>query len=150
MTLQDLLLALHILLVVLLLGPLISYGLVLPGLIRKGPEMAKSLAVIEKIQTPLERATGSILIVGIILVINSPGDEYKFSQGWVSASLALFIVAAGIGMGVLAPTFRKAVEKLSAGETATAEAARLQVAMLVNLAVFLTILWLMIDKPGLT
>lgn len=145
---QNLLLALHITLVVLLLGPLISYSMVLPSLIRKGPEMAGPLAVIEKIQGPLEKATGSILVVGIILVLNSPHKEFTFGQAWVSASLALFIVAAGLGMGVIAPTFRKAVEKLSAGQTALAEAARLQWVMLLNFAIFLAILWMMIKKPG--
>lgn len=144
---QDLLLALHITLVVLLLGPLISYSMVLPSLIRRGPEMAGPLATIEKIQGPLEKATGSILVVGIILVLHSH-SEWSFKQGWVSASLALFIVAAGLGMGVIAPTFRKAVEKLSAGQTALAEATRLQLVMLLNFAIFLVILWLMIKKPG--
>ena len=150
MKLQELLLAAHIIFAILLLGPLVSYGFVLPSLIRKGPDMAKPLATIEKVQTPIERATGLILVLGIVLVLHSPHKEFTFKQGWVSASLALFIVAAGLGMGVIAPTFRKAVEKLTAGETALVEATRLQMVMYLNFAILVAILWLMIDKPGLT
>lgn len=148
MKVQSALLVLHIVLAILLLGPLVSYGFVLPSLIRKGPSMGQALATIEKVQSPLEKATGSILVVGIILVLHSH-KEYSFKDHWISASLALFVVAAGLGMGVIAPTFRKAVEKLNAGDTATAEASRLQLVMYLNFAILVAILWLMVEKPAL-
>ncbi|MEP7022127.1 MAG: hypothetical protein ABI808_15905, partial [Pseudonocardiales bacterium] len=71
-----------------------------------------------------------------------------FSHTWIGASMTLFIVAAVIGAVPIARTLGSAIEKLNDGHPADAEASSLSMLGGINLLILLTIVYLMVAKPG--
>jgi uncharacterized membrane protein len=89
-------------------------------------------------------------VLGFAL-IGMSDKVYKFSQAWVSASLALYIVVVGIAHAVLLPSHRKINAFLRSGSPPAAEIAalekRIAAAAGVNSLILVVILLLMVVKP---
>jgi uncharacterized membrane protein len=106
----------------------------------------------------------TIPVSGVILVLISPNDIWKFSQTWVWLSIVLYVVAVGIAHGVLMKNHKRmiglqrelvAMSGAPAGgpppQVAELEALGKQQAMggMTNTVIAIVILYLMIWKPGL-
>lgn len=159
MELREILLIIHILGVLVVAG---AFGAEL--LVRIGAGRSPDLATVERTAS-LEHTAGRIAAfswvvvaaAGIWLVIESPA--FEFSQAWLSAAFALWIVAMGIGGGILgrhASRVKSAAQAaLARGESSSAEVQELwsapivtygRIALGVSLVVFI---YLMVAKPGL-
>lgn len=150
---QNTLLVIHILLAVVLLGPLIVNVLLLPGVIRSGQEGLATLKWIHKLSAVLGKATVLILLLGVALVVHSDKhaanpDHYTFRQAWVTVSIALFVVALINGAVFIKNTTSKAITTIEAGGDARDSANLVTVLGAANTAIVLIILVLMVWKPG--
>jgi uncharacterized membrane protein len=92
--------------------------------------------------------TALVALLGIALVLHDGDDPYTFSKGWISGSLAVYILMAVNGTAVLERTLVRAADRLEAGQDARAEATRLRLFGTLNIVGLLVILWLMVAKPG--
>lgn len=142
---RNVLLWLHILVAMVTIGPFFLFDVITPGLVRAGN--APVLRLLERLTKVLGPMTLLIALAGIAMVIDN--DGYHFKQGWIIGGLVLYVLLVAIGVGILGTTVTRAVERIEAGEDASAEATRLRVFGLVNMVIILTIIWLMVAKPGL-
>ncbi|MDA0815896.1 MAG: DUF2269 family protein [Chloroflexi bacterium] len=98
-----------------------------------------------------------VLLLGVWLVVEV--DTFEFSQPWISAAFALWIVVMGIGGGVLgryeSGVLKQAREAQARGEAtnaAVSAAFNAPVATIGGTAlglVYVVFVWLMVAKPGL-
>ena len=146
MTSTTLLLFVHILLAIVLLGPLLLGHLTMPPVLRRGREGLTLARYLHAVESRLAPATLLIALVGILLV-EDLGLSYR--DTWIWLAIVLVLVATAVGAGLIGPTERKAIEMIEAGEDASALVRRIRVLGLVNVALLVAILWLMVDKPGL-
>ena len=142
---RNVLLWVHIIVALVTMGPFILFDVISPGLVRAGN--VPVLRALERLTKVLGPLTLLIALAGIALVLHN--DGYHFSQHWVAGGLAGYVVVVAIGIGILGKSVARAVERIEAGEDASAEASRLRVFGTVNIAIILTIVWLMVAKPGL-
>lgn len=143
---RSVLLWLHIVVALVTMGHFLLFDLLAPGLVRAGN--APVLRVLERTAKVLGPMTLLIPLAGIGLVLDN--DGYHFSQGWIIGALVGYVVLVVIGIGVLGTTMARAAERIEAGQDASAEATRLRVFGVVNAVIILTIVWLMVAKPGIT
>ena len=141
---RNVLLWVHIAVVVVTMGPFMLFDVLAPGLVRSGN--AAVLRFLEGLTKVLGPATLLIPLAGIVMVARN--DGYHFRQAWVMGGLTGYVVVVAIGMGILGTTVSRAVERIEAGEDASAEATRLRVFGTVNIVLIMTIVWLMVAKPG--
>ena len=146
---RDVLLTLHILSAIVLIGWLALHSLVVPGLIRRGPENANFVRASCNVAMKAGPATVVVFLLGLWLVFRDGEDAIDISDPWVSASMLIFIVTAVLGGAVAGKTEERAATKLEAGETALDEARTLTLVGIVNAVLLVVIVWLMVDKPGL-
>jgi len=142
---RNVLLWLHILVALITIGPFLMMDVVGPGLVRAGN--APVLRAFERATKVLGPLTILIPLAGIAMVADN--DGYTFKQGWVIGGLVGYVTIVTIGMGILGPTVTRAVARIDAGEDPSAEATRLRLFGTVNILLILTIVWLMVAKPGL-
>lgn len=145
MLVTNIMLFLHIAAAILILGGLSFMDMIVPGLVRGGRD---NLAVLRKLHS-LARVFGPsafiVFLLGVGLVFNR---HWKFSPAWIGASMLLFIVAALIGAIPHTKTLEAAINKIDEGHPADAEASRLGMLGGINILILLTILYLMVAKPG--
>lgn len=144
-TTRNVLLWLHIVVAIVTMGPFLVSDLLSPGLVRAGN--VPVLRGLERMTKVLGPMTLLIALAGIGLVVDN--DGYHFKQAWVSGGLAGYILLVAIGVGILGATVTRAIERIEAGEDVSAEASRLRVFGTVNVVIILTVVWLMVAKPGL-
>ena len=163
-TTYKVLLVLHLLAVIVGFGPTVmaaAYGAKAKA--RRGREgLAIAEATYEVISTYAEWLIYSVPITGILMILTSD-DAWKFSQAWISASFALYIIALGIVHAVHMPNIRKMnqllAEVASGGpptgggpppQVAEIEARGKRVAAVGGLlnVLLVTIVVLMVFKPG--
>ena len=60
-----------------------------------------------KVSTIGEYFIYTVPIFGILMVLASPHDVWKFSQTWIWLALTLYVIALGISHGVMIPTVKK-------------------------------------------
>ena len=156
-----LILLLHILTVIVAFGA--SFALpVLGTKLQKLDGQARADAYAMTFETAKILIAPLIVVSGAlgILLVGLAGDDaptIAFDQGWVSASMAVWLVISGVALFLLTPTERRSVElsnQLAAGDDAEASAeldglAKKSAAYggIVHLG-FLVLLVLMIWKPG--
>jgi len=90
-----------------------------------------------------------LLITGVLMVLTG---AFRFSQLWLSAALAIYIVVALVGMFVYGPVVRRQLAAAEADPTSPEyDAAERQANQLgiVTLGLVLVIVVLMVAKPGL-
>ncbi len=140
-------LALHLLTVVFVVGPLAVTAVTASRLVRVGDVSALQAATrttrLFSIATILTVALGSAL-----LGLGSVGDQWKPSQGWVSASYALWLVAIGLTIGLVLPGLRAATEAAERGEPTGGFASRVAIGGGLAMLCWLVIVVLMVTKPG--
>lgn len=147
----NLLLLLHIGAVIVGFGGVTLAGVYNRKAMRAGSAAANISSVNFEVNKISEYAIYAVFVLGLGLVGMS-GDVYKFSQAWVSASFALYIVGVGVAHGLLIPSHRKLNTALASGGPTAPEVdslnSRLAIGGAVNDLVLVAILILMIWKPG--
>lgn len=140
-------LALHLLTVVFVVGPLSVTAVTASRLVRSGDVATLRAAArttrLFSIFTVVTVALGSSL-----LGLGSVGAQWKPSQGWVSASYALWLVAIGLTIGLVLRGLRAAAEAAERGEPTDGFAGRVAVGGGLAMLCWLTIVVLMVTKPG--
>jgi hypothetical protein len=146
MTLRNVLLTAHILVAMLTIGWLMTQAMLVPRAIRNANAGAVrfSVGAAEK----LGPIAGSVFLLGIWLVLRSGDDGIEFKDGWVGAAMLLFIVAIVNGAVFIGGAEKRAAEKLEAGQPAPEEAKRVSMLAGINMVLLITILYLMVAKPG--
>lgn len=95
-------------------------------------------------------AYGVVLLTGLVMVVVG---HWSFTALWVILAIVLFIAVAALGFGVFTPLLRTQIKLVDAGETASAEFARLaRRSMMLGLALGILvalILVMMVFKPTL-
>jgi uncharacterized membrane protein len=137
------LLAAHILVAILTIGWLAMQAMLMPRAIRSGNAGAVRFgaSAAEKIG-PL---AGLVFLLGLWLVATTP---WSVKDAWVGASMLLFILAITNGAVLIGGAEKRAAEKLEAGQPAPDEAKRVAMLGGVNVLFLMTIVYLMVAKPG--
>lgn len=147
----NLLLLLHIGAVIVGFGGVTLAGVYNRKAMKAGSAAANVSSVNLEVNKLAEYAVYAVLVFGLGLVGMS-GGLYKFSQAWVSASFALYIVVVGAAHGLLFPSHRKLNAALAAGGPTSPEVddlnRRFAIGSAVVNVVLVAIIVLMIWKPG--
>lgn len=149
MDLRDVLLTLHILFAIVIIGWLAMQSMIVPGLIRQGPENAAAVRASAAVSKKLGPASSVVFLLGIWLGLRDGDGPIDMGDPWLSASMGLFVVTAVLGGAIGGKAEMKAAEKLTAGQPALEEAKRLSIVGTVNMVLLVAIVYLMVDKPGL-
>lgn len=142
---MDFVLFAHITTAVFLIGPLTVAAAASPAAIRGGATNLPLLGWLTR--TVRLTGIGSVVVFGLGLALVR--DGYDFSQAWLSASMTLFLVAAGLSVGLLEKDQRAAAALLEGGGTAEPQARRITVVSAAVALCWIVILYLMVTKPGL-
>lgn len=141
---RNLLLLLHIAAAVYLIGPITILTVSTPRAIRNGPDGLPVLRFFHRSTLVYGYASVVVLLLGLTLV----QGRYSYNQFWLSASMTLFAVAILLTLVVAAPSQRKAIARLEAGESASVNAGRVAAAGGASAVIWFVILALMVYKPG--
>ncbi|MEO6714646.1 MAG: DUF2269 family protein [Mycobacteriales bacterium] len=144
---RNILLVLHIFAAILILGALIFMDMIVPGLVRGGRENLPALRKLESLGRVFGPSSGIVFLLGVALVLRN--KVYDFSDVWISAAMGLFVVAAVIGSVPMGRTMSTAITKIDEGHPADGEASRLGMLGAINILIMLTIVYLMVAKPGM-
>ena len=147
MTARNLLLTAHILTAIVVIGWLAMTAMVTPRLIRGGPGELAAVRWVNRTAGVLGRLAIVVFLLGIALVLRSGEDTLTFKEGWIGASMLLFVVALVNGAVFIERTEKAAIAKLEKGEAATAEAARASMLGGINMLILTVIVYLMVAKP---
>lgn len=144
MTIQHLIVSLHVLAAILLVGPLVFTISATPRAIRTGGAATLRFLV----ATTRVYAYGSIVV--LLLGLGSVRSKYhmSFGQTWVWVSIVLFVVALGLVTGVVLPAQRKALRLLDEGASANDLLPTIGAAAGIASLLFAAITFLMIYQPG--
>jgi uncharacterized membrane protein len=117
---------------------------------RSGAEGAAVSEVNYEVGKVAELSIYAVFVFGLIVGILGNNHGLKFSQGWLSIAILLYIVAIGISHGVLIPTHRKLNEALRTGARSAIDPLYKRAGAAggtLNL-ILAVILFLMVFKPG--
>lgn len=147
---RNVLLTAHILVAIVTIGWLAMQSMVTPGLIRGGPKNAGAVRASANVAKKLGPLSVLVFLIGLALVLRRADDGADFDDMWVSLSMLIFIVTAVLGGAVGGKAELRAADKLEAGQPADDEARRLSIVGGVNMLLLVAIVWLMVDKPGIS
>ncbi|HSV66432.1 MAG TPA: DUF2269 family protein [Mycobacteriales bacterium] len=138
------LLLLHLITAIFLAGPLAAAVTTAGRYARTGdPGALRSTARTVKVY-----GWGSLAVAFFgVSMLRGEGKGYSITDGWVVASLLLYLVAFGLVIGLLVPALAKAVELADAGKPAAPLAGRLAALGGVVSLLLLVITVLMVYKP---
>ncbi len=140
-------LALHLLTVVFVVGPLAVTAVTASRLVRAGDVVALRAAA--RTTRLFSIATVATVVLGsAMLGLGSTGDQWQGSQGWVSASYALWLVALGLTVVLVLRGLRAAAAAAEQGEPTAGFAGRVAIGGGLAMLCWLTIVVLMVTKPG--
>ena len=142
MNARHVLLWLHIVVAMVTMGPLIIFDVATPVAIRS--RNVGAVQFMGSWSAKLGPATALLPILGLALVAEG---GYELKDRWILASLVIYVVMVGNGLGILTKSAESAVERMLRDEEPTAELATLKLFGALNIALFLLILWLMVAKP---
>ena len=120
-------LILHLLTVAFVIGP----AAVAPPLSARAARAGRLDALRDHARATRVYALGSLatVVLGSALIgLGDVGDQWSFSQGWVSASYALWLVAVALLLAVVAPAQEKAAEAIEGGGSGASYAGRISAA----------------------
>ena len=126
-------LVIHVVLAIFVVGPLVAAANQVPRALRAGS--GDNVRLLSRTVTVYGWASLLVAIVGFGLV----RDRFSFSDGWLIASIVLFVVASVLILGVLVPMLRG-----DAAGKAPRAAAVAGVASLCYVAIAILMTW----KPG--
>jgi hypothetical protein len=136
---------LHVAAAILLLGPLTVATMATPGAIRQGTDGLPLLRWLHR--TTRLYGIGSIAVFLLGLAVVPLADDVGFDDGWLSASMGMFLVAWLIVLAIVADQ-RKAVREVEAGGDAAVRAGRLAALSGIVALLWLAVLALMVFQPG--
>ena len=126
----------HVVLAIFLIGPLVAAANQVARALRGGS--AETVRLLSRTVTVYGWASLLVAVVGFGLV----RDRFSFSDGWLIASIVLFVVASVLVLGLLVPMLRGAT-----GDTAALAPRASAVAGIASLC-YVAIAVLMAWKPG--
>jgi uncharacterized membrane protein len=129
-------LVIHVVLAIFLIGPLVAAANQVPRALRAGS--GDTVRLLSRTVTVYGWASLLVAVVGFGLV----RDRFSFSDGWLIASLVLFVVASVLVLGLLVPLLRGATE--NGGVLAPRAAVIAGIASLCYVAIAVLMAW----KPG--
>ena len=140
-------LALHLLTVVFLIGPLAVAAVTSPRAARAGDVGAlRSAARTSRLYALLTIIP--VLLGSAMVGLSGVGEQWGMGQLWVSASYALWIIAVALTLGMVVPGQRAAVKALEAGRDAGGSANRIAAGGGLAMLAWTVIIVLMVVKPG--
>lgn len=142
-----LLLALHLITVAAVVGPLLAA----PPMAARAARDGRLDALRDHTRTTRLYGLGSVVVVllGSAMVgLGDVGDQWSFGQAWVGASYALWLVATVLLLVVVVPAQTAAAEKLDAGQEAGSLVRSISAAGGVAALAYTAIIVLMVVKPG--
>lgn len=140
------LLTLHIVAAIFLIGPLVAAGNGAARAARSGD--AGALRAAARLVTIYGWASLAVLVFGLSLVQGrGKGVGVAFGDGWIIASLILFVVAFLLVVGVLRPALKNAVARADAGQDSGGLAGRIAGVSGVASLLYVTLAVLMVYKP---
>lgn len=94
-------------------------------------------------------ATLATVLLGTGMVgLGEVGGQWEFSQAWISASYALWVVAMVLTLAVVVPAQTAAADALDTGQSAADQARRISIAGGAAALAWVAIIVLMVVKPG--
>ena len=138
------LLTLHVVLAVFVIGPIVAAVNQAARALRAGD--AGALGVIARTTTVYGWGALLVGVVGAGLVRPAYGNEW--SDGWLIASVLLWLVGSALVIGLLGPLFRRAVTAAGAGGATAALAPRAAALSGVASLCYLVTAVLMVWQPG--
>lgn len=148
MPLVTLLKVVHVLAAIVAVGANVTYGF---WLARAGRDRERLVFAIDTIRrldrTIANPAYGILLLTGVGMVLTG---QYRFEQGWIAASLALYVLAVVIGVALFGPAVRRQLaeaERDPASPDYAAAARRSNGLGLLTTAIVVAIVVLMVAKP---
>jgi hypothetical protein len=147
----GLILGLHVVTAMLVIGPLILGGLFLPWLAFVGLRALPVLKPAPLLLRIAGAASLGVVALGMVLVPKGPfGSVRGYDDGWITSSVALWAIATLITVTVLAGGVATAAAEIEqTGLTARHRLPWLALAGLVCTACWITIIFLMVMKPGM-
>jgi len=130
------LLALHLLTVAFVIGPLAQAAVLSPRHVRSG----NAGALADAARTTRVYAVASLLTVLL--------GSALIGQAWVGAAYVLWIAAVALTLGVVVPGQRKALAALESGQDAAPYAGRIAAGGGLAMLAWIAIIVLMVAKPG--
>ncbi|MGQ0804375.1 MAG: DUF2269 family protein [Actinomycetota bacterium] len=143
---RNFLLYVHVLLAIVLLGPLFLGHFAMPPILRRGRDALPLARFFHTLEGRVAPATLLILVFGVLLVEDV---GFSYADTWIWLAIVLVLVATALGGGLIGPAENRAIETIESGSDASGLILRIQVLGLVNVVNLAVILWLMIEKPGL-
>jgi uncharacterized membrane protein len=134
-------LVVHVVLAIFLIGPLVAAANQVAGALRSGATDA--LRLLSRTITIYGWASLAVAVVGFGLV----RDDVSFSDGWLLASIVLFVVASILVLGLLAPLVRGAADGRSGGTGGSVAPRAAAIAGIAGLC-YVVIAVLMVWRPG--
>lgn len=140
-----LLLSLHLIGVLLLVGPLGWVTATAGRLAREGDVAGLTRAL--RLTRVFSMASLVVVLLGLAMLDRDP-TRIPAGATWVAVSFALWLVAVGLNLAVAAPTLRAALAEAAEGRPTDRFAAKLGAFGGLSLLCWLAIVVLMVYKPG--
>jgi uncharacterized membrane protein len=142
-----LVLVLHLLAVVFVIGPVVLTSMQSARYARTG--QAAPLRAAARSTRLYGLATVATVLLGSAMIgLGDVGGQWEFSQAWISASYALWLVATVLTLVVVVPAQTAAADALETGQGAADLAKRISIAGGVAALAWVAIIVLMVWKPG--
>jgi uncharacterized membrane protein len=145
--LRNVLLTLHILFAIVVIGWLVMQAMLVPGMIRRGPESAGWVRGSADFAKKIGPMSTIVFFIGIWLVLRNGDDGIDFSDKWVGIAMVLFVITAVIGAVFIGKAEHMAAEKLAAGQPALEEAKKVAMLGGISTLLLVVIVFLMVAKP---
>jgi hypothetical protein len=144
----KLLLAIHLVLAVFAIGPLVHAATTAGRGIRRGDGAATAAA--SRVLRIYAYASVLVVIAGFGLMSQKRRGHRlgEFGDTWIWLSLLLWLVAVGLVLGVIVPTLDRATRKIAGQESVVALTARVAAAGGVVGLLFVVVVVLMVYRPG--
>jgi hypothetical protein len=144
----KLLLAVHLVLAVFAIGPLVHAATTAGRGIRTGNGTATASS--SRMLRIYAYVSVLVVIAGMALMSQKRRGEKlgEFSDTWIWLSLVLWLVAVGLVLGVIVPTLDKATEQIEAQQSVVTLTARVAATGGVVAMLFVVVVVLMVYRPG--
>jgi Predicted integral membrane protein (DUF2269) len=144
----KLLLAIHLVLAVFAIGPLVHAATTAGRGIRTGNGTATASS--SRMLRIYAYVSVLVVIAGMALMSQKRRGEKlgEFSDTWIWLSLVLWLVAVGLVLGVIVPTLDKATEQIEAQQSVVTLTARVAATGGVVAVLFVVVVVLMVYRPG--
>lgn len=147
--LYGVVLLLHLLAAVFIVGPLAVAGVLAPRALDAGREGLGQLRAAARTVRLYGLASVVVPLLGTAMIgLTGASRKWEFNDFWVSASYALYVVAALATVLVAGPALTKAASAVEAGEPTEIYKGRMQAAAGGAMLAWVVIVVLMVFKPG--